>query len=510
MTDKENKTMLSNNNLNLTSGRLLARNTILNLIGQGAPILIAIFAIPLLIKGLGTDKFGALTLVWVVIGYFSLFDFGLGRALTKLVAEKLGEGRDQEIPPLVWTTLFLMLFFALIGALILGILSGWLIRVVLKIPEALRHETLQSFYLLSISIPVVISTAGLRGVLEAQQRFGIVNVIRIFIGIFTYLGPILVLPFSRSLPLVVGVLVVGRICAWGAHLVGCFYVMPMLRHNFTIKRTVLKPLMHFGSWMTITNIISPLMVYLDRFLIGAMLSVAAVAYYTTPYEMVTKLWIIPGALIGVLLPAFSTSFAQDRNIMTKLFLRSVKFIFLVMFPITLIIVTFAHEGLKLWIGVEFAKNSTHVLQLLTIGVFINSIAQVSFVLMQGIGRPDLTAKLHMIELPFYLLTVWGLIRSNGIEGAAFAWTARIFVDIIFLFWMNQKFLSGVASIIKNMVITASLALLIITFASIIGGIILKGLFLLLFLIIFILASWHLFLAQEERMLFKCFFMKTNK
>ncbi len=191
--------------MNLTSGRLLARHTLFNLIGQGAPLIIALFTIPLLIKGLGIDRFGVLTLAWVVIGYFSLFDFGLGRALTKLVAEKLGEGRDGEIPTLVWTALFLMLCFGLVGALFLAVLSPWLVNTALKVPEPLRPETIQSFYLLAASIPIVISTTGLRGILEAQQRFGLVNTVRIFMGIFTYLGPVLVLPFSSSLLPVVSV-----------------------------------------------------------------------------------------------------------------------------------------------------------------------------------------------------------------------------------------------------------------------------------------------------------------
>ena len=70
-------------------GSLLARNTAWNLLGSGAPLLVAVFAIPLLIKGMGTDCFGVLTLVWMGIGYFSVFDFGLGRALTKRVLPRL-------------------------------------------------------------------------------------------------------------------------------------------------------------------------------------------------------------------------------------------------------------------------------------------------------------------------------------------------------------------------------------------------------------------------------------
>jgi O-antigen/teichoic acid export membrane protein len=78
--------------LSLTSGRLLAKNTLWNLLGSGAPLLVAFFAIPKLIAGLGMARFGVLTLAWVVIGYFSLFDLGLGRALTKITSDKLGEG----------------------------------------------------------------------------------------------------------------------------------------------------------------------------------------------------------------------------------------------------------------------------------------------------------------------------------------------------------------------------------------------------------------------------------
>lgn len=107
----ENKTNLNS----LTDSRLLARNTVWNLLGQSVPLVVAIFAIPLLVKGLGTDRFGFLTIVWMVIGYFSLFDLGLGRALTKLVAERLSSDKEQEIPPLVWTATVLMLILGAVG-----------------------------------------------------------------------------------------------------------------------------------------------------------------------------------------------------------------------------------------------------------------------------------------------------------------------------------------------------------------------------------------------------------
>ena len=58
---------LKNHNGHLTSGRLLARNTVWNLIGSGAPMVVAVFCIPILVRGLGKEGFGVLTLAWALI-----------------------------------------------------------------------------------------------------------------------------------------------------------------------------------------------------------------------------------------------------------------------------------------------------------------------------------------------------------------------------------------------------------------------------------------------------------
>src|SRR6266404_3958850 len=154
----------------LTGGRLLARNTVWNLVGSGAPMVVAVFCMPILIKGLGTDRFGVLTLAWALIGYASLFDLGLGRALTQLVAKKLGAGEEREIPSVAWTSLVLMMLLGFAATVCILLISPWLTGRGLNIPAELQRETLQSFRLLGLSIPFVVSTAGLRGLLEAQDR----------------------------------------------------------------------------------------------------------------------------------------------------------------------------------------------------------------------------------------------------------------------------------------------------------------------------------------------------
>ena len=405
-------------------------------------MLVALIAIPLLIHGLGTDRFGVLTLAWMVIGYFSLFDLGLGRALTQLVAEKLSAGEETQIPPLVWTALALMFVLGLSGALVMSVISPWLVHSALKIPEPLQAEVLNAFYLLAAAIPIVIITAGLAGLLSALQRFGILNAIRIPMGIYSFLAPLLILPFSQSLFLVTAILVLGRLVACGVHFAVCLRAMPALRTSFVLRYTSIKPLFHFGAWMTVTNVIGPLMVYLDRFVIGGIISVAAVAYYATPYEMVTKLWIIPSAIVGVLFPAFAASYRQDDGRTVQLFVRGTKYVALILFPVILVITAFAHEGLQWWLGDEFSLHSTPVMQWLAIGVFINSLAVVFITLIQGVGRPDLSAKLHFLELPIYLPVLWWAIHNYGIQGAAITWVGRVALDCILLYWLSIRFLGS--------------------------------------------------------------------
>jgi len=494
----------------LTRGRRLARNTVLNLIGLGAPLVVAIFAVPILIKGLGTARFGVLTLAWAVVGYFNLFDLGIGRALTKLVAEKLGAGHCEDVSELIWTALALMGMLGIFGGLVAAVISPWLVHDILKIPNALQDETLKAFYLLSLSIPVVISTTGLRGVLEAHQRFDLTNIVRIPLGIFTFLGPLIVLFFSNNLFPIVAVLVVVRFLAWMGHLLFCLRLVPALRHNIGLHHTMVRSLISFGSWMTISNIIGPLMVYFDRFFIGAMISMASVAYFVTPYELITKFGLISGALVSVLFPAFSTTMVQDRDRTALLFGRGINYTLLMLFPLILIIVTIAHEGMTLWLGTQFADNSTFVLQWLAVGVFINSIARISSALIQGAGRPDVTAKIHLVELPFYILTLWWLLGAYGIKGAAIAWVVRVGIDTLMLFAMVQKLLPYTKALIRNALLKIIMGVCVFIVAGYTVGLFMKVLFLGGTLTIFIAVTWLWLLAPEERRLLKRFLLGFNQ
>lgn len=168
---------------------------------------------------------------------------------------------------------------------------------------------------------------------------------------------------------------------------------------------------------------------------------AAVAYYVTPYEAATKLWIIPTAVVSVLFPAFSSCLTNDRRRTAFLFEKGLHYIFLALFPVVVCAVAFGRSALTLWLGKEMANHCAPIFRLLVIGVLANSLAQVPFWHIQAANRPDLTAKVHLLELPCYLFILRILLGRYGVYGAGIAWALRATADALVMFWVSSRLLT---------------------------------------------------------------------
>ncbi len=433
---------MTSTTLRTFTGSALSKNALWTLLGTGLPLLVAIATIPPLIAGMGTARFGILSIAWMVVGYFSLFDFGLGRALTQLIARAVGRGESTTVGPLAWSAVVLMTALGIVGALLIAALSPWLVLSELEIPANLETETLTSFYLLAASIPIVIWTTALRGILEGYERFGWVNLVRLPLGVMTYLGPVLVLPYSNELPAMVLVLIGARAVSCIVYLAVCLKLYPELGRHRHLDRALLRQLLGFGGWMTLSNVCAPLLLYLGRFLIALLISAEAVAYFSTPYDIMINLLIIPGVFVSVLFPRFAQLFeSKDRGV-AILYGKSQLVNAACMLPLAALAYFFAEPALAWWIDAEFAVNGYRVAELLAIGVFINSFGHVSQAVIQAYGRPDLTAKLHVAELAVYAFYLWWLVAEQGIVGAAWAWVLRVTISTVVLWVLARACLTG--------------------------------------------------------------------
>lgn len=420
------------------NGEVLAKNTAISLLGLFLPLLVGLFTLPFVIRGLGTERFGVFSLIWVLFGYFSLFDFGLGRASTKFVAEALGKGETGRVPSIVWTSLFFVSLLGLFGGAVFVGITPFLIEHVLKIPHHLIEEAKLTYYISSTLVPVMLVTSTLNGVLEAYQRFDLANMLKVPSNILSSIIPVVVLLFYGSLPFIVLVLVIKSIFTV---LIYFFFAFRLTGKGtgFSLQNSqIVRSLLRFGGWISAISLTSSFITYVDRFLIGSILSMAAVAYYTPPYELVSKLWIIPQSLYMTLFPAFSVLWTDRRKEAEIISVRASKYLILSTGPIVLILVVFAKDILNLWVGSEFAAQGTWAFQILAIGFFLNCQMWVPSTLLQGIGRPDIVAKIFLFELPLYVGASWWLIGKMGINGAALAWALRGALETILIFVISWR------------------------------------------------------------------------
>lgn len=441
-------------------GPALARNAGLNLLGQGIPLAVALVSIPLIVKGLGPEKFGIITLAWVLLDYFSLFDLGLARAVTKFVAEALGRGEADRVAVITWSAVTAQSVLGVLAGLVLIGVTPLLVRH-LHVSEAVHVEARTSFLLLSFALPLGLVSSSLRGVLEAAQRFDLVNAVRLPFGAANFLLPVLGVSLHWSLPTIIALLVVSRAAALLVYYRVCLGLYPSLGHLRGVHRAEFRVLLGYGGWITVSSIAGPVLVYLDRFLVGVILSVAAVAFYAAPYEMVTRLLIVPTSLMGTLFPAFSALFGLgERDAAHRLLGRSVRYLLLMLGPIIAILIAFGHDIVTLWLGTEFARQSALALQILAVGVLVNSMANVPYSMLQARGRPDLPAKFHLIELPLHCLVAWLLVKKWGIPGAAAAWSLRTSIDAILLFLATHVVDPGSSRLIhdRQLIVTGVLVL----------------------------------------------------
>ncbi len=417
-------------------GRSIARNAVLNLFSRGLPLAIAILAIPYLVRQLGPSRFGVLSLAWVIVGYFSIFDLGLGRAATRHVAHAIGSGQEWRIPDLAWTAVTAQLVLGTVASIVLTTITPMLVGHVLNIPLSLQAEARSTFYVLSLAVPLTLVVGSVRGLLEAAQRFDLVSAVSTPLGVANFLLPCLGVSLGWGLPAITGLLVLSSGLGLALYLKLCTRVYPSILSVRSFKRAELGRLFSFGSWVMVSSIIGPILVYLDQFALGALLSIAAVGYYSAPYEFVTRFLIIPGSLVATLFPRFSTLHARGQQLdFERLISRSLKYLLLLVGTLVALVISFAHDILQVWLGPVFSEKASLALQILAVGVIFNSAAQVPYSLVQALDRPDIPAKLHVLELPLHLALVWLLVKSYGIPGAALAWTLRVILDALVLFWV---------------------------------------------------------------------------
>src|SRR5256714_2135783 len=290
----------------------VGHNAILNFLGLAVPLVLAFVVMPIVAGNLGSARFGLLGLAWAVTEYLTLFDLGLGRALVKFVADALHHN-SPDLSEIVSLSMAAQIVAGLVGGAAFALSAPLLVHGVFKVSPAVADEALGAFRVVGLSVPVVLLISGQRAVLEGAQRFDLSATLKMLGSIAALSIPAIGAVIGASLPSILLVVLAARVMISVLYAIATRRAIPRLRwvrsHDWSLLRRVLS----FGGWVLVSNTVSPLLVYFDRFALGTIAGLAAVGLYTAPYEGVTRMLLVPVSLFGSLLPALSSIEARREH-----------------------------------------------------------------------------------------------------------------------------------------------------------------------------------------------------
>jgi O-antigen/teichoic acid export membrane protein len=410
----------------------VGRNTAINIGGAVFPLLLSLATVPPYLDLIGEERYGVLAIVWVVLGYFGVFDLGLSRATANQIA-RMRDDSPAERERVFWTAVSVNASIGALGGVILFFVGRLLLGHVLDVSADLHSEAVSALPWLAVAVPLTTVTLVLVGTLEGRERFGTVTAMTI-VGLALFqLAP---LAYAYWVGPGLGGLIMTATLALLTSTVLSFAVtaasLPVRsRPRIDIER--LGALMRYGGWIALTGLVGPLLTVVDRILIGSVLGARAVTRYTVPFALVSRTQILSSSLARTLFPRFSMLDHEDAAHVSR---ESLKPLAGVMTILTVLGAVALDPFLRAWVGDGIASSAAPVGEILLLGMWLNSLAVVPFAFLQARGRPDLPAKFHVLELAPYIGGLVLALHLAGIEGAAWAWTVRAAVDAVLLFWAS--------------------------------------------------------------------------
>lgn len=413
----------------------LTTATLWNLLAQALPSLAAVASIPILLANLGPAAFGFLALAYVLVGYFSILDFGISRSLTRSVAQRIGRGEITESREVATLGLLLLLALSLPMALAAYLATPIWLGQFGQQDQALLVGSASIALAIAASIPAIMIFQAQRGIVEAAGEFRTSSIVKTASGTLIYALPALASFHTNRLEVLLWAIVAARVTGILAYAV---LASDTLRWRLPQSmKPGLRELMTFGAWITLSSLLSPVMIYADRFFIGHGSSLEQAGIYAVAFDVLTKLLVIPAAVAGAVYPMAAQQ-DHDAQQTAAIFLRG---LLLVSIPLALILsalMPFSQPLLAWWIDANLAAALQTTVPILAIGVMLNALAHIPYAIVQAGGDARTPALLHAVELPFYVVALLYCLSHWGIAGAAAAWAARAGLDLALLTWLAGR------------------------------------------------------------------------
>ena len=413
------------------NGRTLKTNIVINVFGAVIPLAVALITVPIYIRHIGNARYGVLSIVWVLLGYFGFLDLGLSRAAANALARlRHAPAAGAGARPGHYTVSKPGL--GLCGSLCLAVFGSYFLQY-LAVPDALKPEIAGAFPWIVGLFPLALISGVAIGTLDSREHFLLANVLQASGTSMGQIVPvILAITIEPSLTIVIPTAAIARGLTVLAALIAVYrFEGPLSFSNF--DRNQARKLLSYGGWVSVSGVVGPILTSFDQFVIGAVLNVAAVAHYAVPMNVVARSQIFAASLARTLFPRMSSVGPDEARELATRALVSLAYTYAALCSPAIIMTPIFF---RYWINMDFAVIAAPVADILFFGAWINGLAFVPSALLHSQGRPDVNAKFHAAEVLPFIGILWGLTSAFGIMGAALAWSLRCGTDAALLFWAS--------------------------------------------------------------------------
>lgn len=410
------------------------KNLSFGFVSRGWQIVLILSTTPYIVNKLGTDSYGALSIILTMVGYFNLADFGMGNTVVKYLSEYLARKDYEIVKKLVRTSLLYYGAVGLAAALLIAVLSPVLVSKVLIIPAGLRQTALTAFYVTAITFFFNMISTLFTSVLKGYQRFELLALRDMGIYTLSTVLTVVLLFFGYGLIEIVVLNLFTSMISVALFYIAIKSLLGKIKIRPQWDKETFGILFHFSKWKFIGGVSSKIAYTVDKVIISSILGVSQLTFYIVPLNLAQYVGMkLIGTINHVIYPLMSESAAIDNSRNQKeLYFRSLKWIFIILSPAVLYLIVFGDKFLYYWIGEEFSKKGTLVLWILCISYLSGALVynDVSYIEAKGNSMlPSLTALasasimtgLNLLLLPFL-----------GILGAAIAFAVAAFSTGIYI------------------------------------------------------------------------------
>jgi O-antigen/teichoic acid export membrane protein len=405
----------------------LAKGVSANVLGGISPMVVTLVTTPIYLKTIGLERFGILSLVWLLFGYLGIFDLGCGRAVASRVAATTDEKRRADI---VWTGLLLSTCGGALGSLLIFSIGKLSLHHFVNIPSGMMSEVESILPLLAAMLPIVTGSSVFSGTLQGRQQFVWLNLSQtagmVLFQVLPLLAAVLISP---ELMVLLIAAFIGRIAGLLLQAYLCVRLTPKIGMPNVTKADV-KLLLGYGGWVMASGTLGQLLLTMDRFIIASTLNVQAIAIYSLPYNVIIRATLIPFSWFSVLFPRFAAADAAGAR---KLLGWGSRMMALAVTPITVAGIVIVKPFLDIWLGREIGGQAGPIGVALFVGFWFYAMTFVPLAHFQARSRPNVPAIAYSAELICYVPLLWYATNTFGLIGAAFAWSLRVLVDGWLLF-----------------------------------------------------------------------------